>query len=50
MKKFLIAFATVAVAAVMLFCGCTPNDGKDGRDGRDGKDVTITEVYEKYVE
>ena len=38
MKKFLIAFATVAVAAVMLFCGCTPNDGKDGRDGRDGKE------------
>lgn len=46
MKKFLAVLASAALAAVMLFCGCTPADGRDGRDGKDGQDISVTQLYE----
>lgn len=51
MKKLLTMLASVALAATMLFCGCSlaGADGIDGRDGKDGQNVTINDIYDKYV-
>jgi len=57
MKKFITLIASVALAALLLLCGCidfssfgsdgsSGSDGRDGRDGEDGQDVSIYEIYD----
>lgn len=52
MKKIFMLIASFALAAAMLFSGCSffsrmeAKDGIDGRDGRDGESITVQQLYE----
>lgn len=46
MKKILTVIVAAALAALMLFTGCSVKDGRDGRDGKSAQDVTVYDLYE----